>query len=596
MNSNYLEYIEIVNDEFGFEPENIKEDQIFNIVVDGEDIRKNIDSYADHSLKFFEDLFESKAPLMAYLVLYGYRVASDRLKNKNRPITRQKGTREELLWVTNLDAYLNKSNASASTNSSVNENQSSEDQLSVGNILEWCVNPKSNTETADTLYKKIFVNGLVQIKKRCQAKKVNLIVPPISIDLNIPNWENLLNALPLNDLEININNYGVFLNKDIDDYQYIVIDEKDITHSYTIVMVYKKERGQMISLGGLCFDNIEDNFYELHDTSYQKIVLLKNESTVIKPTEKKRVHKENFKLNNPHYEEVLGIQSFLSLHSETFYDDVFCRIHPLNDMFKDIFRYNNEIKIAEICCKELSEYNLNNIAVNDAVYIYNLIENNKNYKQNNLSTKSSYILKGTNQFDDDVIIDDIGNFPVNYGNIDWRLKNKNIETVSCYSLTSENTLDEMILSNLKYFKVANAGILAEEILFLLDEESNVNPSGFFVAKIYSKLCCMDEVEIYRSDDIIKDTFLTVRDETKIIVTKENKKKNQKKSSLQKVYLKDLGLQKETLNRLNNKRYYTVEDIFIKTNGNIKKLICLNKSCKRDLYNKLKNLNYKVTYQ
>ncbi|GEM_PF-6833484 len=526
-------YLKEIREYFGIhsEEENTTEKVVF-IDLDQELLEKRIQSLTDTIMtkSAVADKNDSTS-LSTWVCLYGDSFGSAQLRNGNQVFNNQSRKKQTDVFVNDLDPLLNRERSESSG--------AKDESLSAGNLMEWFVNPGGNTEISDEVFSKIILRGLREISRKVgpSAKKqeVILVLPPTAKEIDFPHWPSLLQKSPLNNCEVHIQDLSIFLDPEEKDYQYVALNQSDSGHEYLVVSVYKSERGSLKSIGSLCFDlqMSEENetleLYELKNIE-PKTIQIKKKNEQHPREQKKPAQSILFQtMNYPalKLESLDGLKSFLSVQGDAFFEERFSRIsQTVSDEFDPAFQLNDTLQLCEVIANFLGEDDLNNVSLNDAVRIYDWLAHDKQYFRSiNLKNSTSSSLSGNKFFDKDPAIQAMltnstfHRFPANFGMISWKLKNTTDLRITPYaSITPEEvqkgkySLEDILVSAVENFPDDNTAYLAEEVLYLITENTNIAPNALFTAKIFAKLCSMSQISPVNLDYRIDNSYLTIKRE------------------------------------------------------------------------------------
>lgn len=438
---------------------------------------------------------------MGCLIFYGYRLGTMRLDGKNICFTRQGGYKDKAILKYDTDDILEY------------EIEESNKESSVSRLIQWIINPESNLEVSDHIIKRMIVpmiNNLSKVTPPGMKGYCEVILPPVSRDIEDQEWESIFSKVAADNIQINISNYGQLVNIDDGERSYFFIHQSDGTSEYVIISAYEIIRGHNTCIGSIAFDvNDYDNIFELHDFKETSIEI-NNRS---KRYEKRKPEEE---IVNPwHYVKgnfpaSEGMLSFLGSHTVTFYREMY-KIRDydnLNDSptvkaIKAVFKVNEALQADEICARLFRETNTYNISLGDLIYVSNLLHKDSSFVPVLISTKKRYKLGTLSISGISIDWSKLNNLPANYSTITWIIRNKSIKIKPYFYLDKKkHSLNEIIISIIDHFEHCTTATVAEELLYIY--KNGEDPSALFAAKIFMILSKMKAIEIESRNEIISN--------------------------------------------------------------------------------------------
>ena len=437
---------------------------------------------------------------MGCLVFYGYRLGTMRLDGKNICFTRQGGYRDKAILKYDTDDILEY------------EISEPDSESSVSRLIQWIINPESNLEVAENVIKRMIVpmiNNLSKVTPPGKKGYCKVILPPVSEDINIQDWESISSNTKADNIQISIAGYGQLLDISENERSYFFIHQSDGKNEYVIISAYEIIRGHSTCIGSLAFDvNDSDNIYKLHDFIEANIEISDHSRRY-----EKRIEREgNF--NSWHYVESRyptseGVLSFLGSHSVTFYREMYKLGNSntcdslLGKAISAVFKSNEALQVDEICARLFGESNIYNIALGDLVYISNLLSKEKCFIPVLISTKKRYKLGTFTISGFSMDWNKLSSLPANYSTITWKIRNKNFKVKPYFYLDKKtHSQNEIIISIIDHFEHCTTATVAEELLYIY--KKGEDPSALFAAKIFMYLSQMKTIEIESRNEIISN--------------------------------------------------------------------------------------------
>lgn len=557
-----------------------------------EDLCKQQQDFADMMMQ--ENVQEDGIFYSAALILYGYRLGVVRLKDKNECFTRQGGYKDNAISTYSLDEILN-----IETKEDVPETCTS-------NIIEWIINPKSNTDVPETLISKMIIpliKNLCKITPPGKQMDCTIIMPPISKEIEIDDWSNLFAGVKVNNLKINITNYGKLLSLDESSRKYIMQYQTDGYREFVIISAYEVIRGHNTCLGCLAFDiNNQDETFILKDIDHVSFHI-DNQRT--KRTSYNKIEKEEPKNEWDHlqckYSVNSGFNSFLGNHSASFGRELY-KLSGINDYshfgakeVKKAFHGNEALQVVEVCSILVGEQNLYNISLGDLVYVSNILERDKAFKKVSIKTANSYRLGTFKKFDSNINIKKFPLIPANYNTFSWSIRNKSKRLIPYFNLdVDKHNKIEIIESVVQHFEHCTAEIVADELLYFY--KNGEDPSAFFVAKVFMFMSQMESLVI----ESCNDNITTIENVDNVVYQEIDKSnitlaksilKNKQKSDTLKMTIEELNFKSRTFNCLKRAGIRTVFDIVKMSYKDLSKIRNLGKDNQKEIVLKINKLGY-----
>ena len=147
-----------------------------------------IHEHADDSVDTFH---------MGCLIFYGYRLGTMRLDGKNICFTRQGGYKDKAILKYDTDDILEY------------EIEETNKESSVSRLIQWIINPESNLEVSDHIIKRMIVpmiNNLSKVTPPGMKGYCEVILPPVSRDIEDQEWESIFSKVAADNIQINISN------------------------------------------------------------------------------------------------------------------------------------------------------------------------------------------------------------------------------------------------------------------------------------------------------------------------------------------------------------------------------------------------------
>lgn len=567
-------------------------------------LREHQQAFADKMLK--SQNANNELLSAGALIFYGYRLGAVQLKGKNECYTRQGGYKDNAIWYYNLDEVLNE------------ETEENNPDAGASNIIEWIINPGSNTDVADAVIGKMIipmVKNLCRITPPGKRTECTIVMPPISKDIEIQDWSALFNGLKVNDLQIKIVDYGHLLNLDDGERRYIFQYQTDGYRQYVIVSAYEIIRGHITCLGCMAFD-VEDFDHQYELQTIKPINLSINNRAERYNKKVKRELTFDWEFLNCKYPVSGGLNSFLGNHGTTFGRELYKLTGIKTDSNDDsieimkLFKNNEALQAIEIISRLLKESNLYNIPLGDLVYVANILERDRMFKTVSIGTNKNYKLGTYKQFAASIDLNRVHEIPANYSSITWRIKDKRISISPYFSLdVNKHSEKQIIESVVNHFEHCTTDTVADELLYLY--KNGEDPSAFFAAKVFLYLSQMGTVEIESRNEFISSIENVDSIEYKEIDKSQIKATNIKKAVVQRksifkqpskeakaanilrTSIDEINLTVRSYNCLKRAGISTVGDLVNKTSLELKKIRNLGVSNQTEIINKLHDLGLKL---
>lgn len=538
-------------------------------------------------------------------VTYGLSLAAMELKGKYECITHQDGFRDEAIIRKNLDEFLNLKTDKDNPNASIS------------NIVEWCVNPESNLEISDNIWKSLIFQPIKTIYRTHlpgKALEIVVMLPPVSKELDFPDWKSMLSTLRMKNVDISITDYGHVFSVNEQERKYIIMHQTDGIREFLILSAYERVRGKVSCIGSLAFDVWDnDKEYELQNVTEIKFTVSWNLEKYQKDDAVEVV--SDCHLVESKYQAGSGFNSFLGNHSVSFLREMYKLAGTLPADAEDIssiFSSGEALQAIEVGAKLLNEKNLYNISLEDMVAVSNRLEQMKAMKRTGVMTGHKAKLGTYKGIAKNIDISNIKNIPANYANITWKLKDKKLKTIPYEKLEIGKYSERQIIESIvRYYEPASTEVIAEDYLYLVNRSVDVDPSAFFAAKLFLLLITIDSLTIDSRHEVIK-TISNVDDEQYTPIETPEIPKQQKKvtpSVTQKKYsifiernksnvmsmtIEEMGLSVRSYNCLKRAGIRTVGDITKKSYQDIMKVRNLGRNSLNEILTKLNKLGVQLS--
>lgn len=540
---------------------------------------------------------------------YGMNLAMMELKGKYECITHQDGFRDEAIITKNLDEFLNLKTDI--------ENPSA----SVSNIIEWCVDPKSNLDISDDVWKSLIFQSIKVINRIVlpgKTPEIVVMIPPVSIDIDFPDWKNMLSALKMKNADILITDYGHVFGVKEQARKYIIQYQTDGIREYVIVSGYERVRGKIFCIGTLAFD-VWDN-----DKEYELKTVTETAFNITWSPDKFKKDDMEEVVSDCHFVDSKlaagsGFNSFLGNHSISYMREMYMlsgeTVADMQDIL-NVYSVGESLQIIEVCSRLLAEENLYNIALEDVVAVANRMEHSKSMKKTGVMTGHVARLGTYKGIAQSVDLNKLRSIPANYATITWKLRDKKKKTVPYEKLElGKYTEKQIIESIVQYYEPASTENIAEDLLYLANKSVNTDPSAYFAAKVFLVLLTMDSVMIDSRNEIIKsiknvdyEEYTPLNIPSLEVKTTAQKSKSGNKSAVERnavfkktskdkdvfnIKIEDLGLSVRSYNCLKRARIYTVGDLAKKTPSDMMKVRNLGRNSLEEVLKKLKELGVRL---
>lgn len=531
---------------------------------------------------------------------YGLSLAIMELKERSECITHQEGFKDEAIISKNLDEYLN-----IETN---DENS----RAFISNIVSWCINPESNIDISDDIWKSLLFQPIKTIGRTMlpgKTPEIIVVVPYASKEIDYPDWKELFSALKLKNVDFTLMDYGCLYGVDESERKYIVQYQTDNDREYVVISAYERIRGRISCIGILAFDVSEnDREYELKSVTETSFNINWNPDKFKKDESQEIV--SDCHLVESSFSAGSGFNSFLGSHTISFLREMYRTVETvsleLQDLFK-VYMAGEALQAIEVCARVKGESDLYNISLEDAVFVANRMEHSKRFGKAGVATGHVAKLgtyKGVAKYVD---ISKLRNIPANFVSITWKLKDKKRKTVPYEKLElNKYSESEIIESIVKYYEPATTENIAEDLLYLANKSVDVDPSAFFAAKVFLVLMSMSTLTIDSRHEEIKqianvdsEEYIPV-DIPELSVAKPAKKtasssygifaQNNTKQETLNMSIEELELSVRSYNCLKRAGIRTVGDIVSRTPEEMMKVRNLGRNSLNEVLAKLKELN------
>lgn len=428
---------------------------------------------------------------------YGLSLAVMELKGHSECITHQEGFRDEAIISKNLDEFLNI------------ETNEENPKAFVSNIVSWCINPESNIDISDDIWRSLLFQPIKAIgRTMLPGKKTEIIavVPYVSKELDYPDWKKMFATLKIKNVDITLMDYGHICGVNELERKYFVQYQSDGVREFIIVAAYERIRGKISCMGILAFD------VERHDKEYELKSMTETSFNINWNPEKYRKEDIQELVSDCHmidskFQAGSGFNSFLGSHTISFLREMYRMTGTVSSEFQDIadvYMAGESLQAIEVCSRILKETDLYNISLEDVVAIANRMEHSKCFGKTGVATGHVAKLgtyKGVAKFVD---LSKLRNIPANYATITWKLRDKKKKTVPYERLEIGKYLEREILEAIvQYYEPATTENIAEDLLYLANKSVDTDPSAFFAAKIFLVLMSMDSLVIDSRHEEIK---------------------------------------------------------------------------------------------
>ena len=593
------EYLRRYDQSFSL-PKNNNTLPVLCIDLTAESLCNNQQKFADWLLKNAPSdagVFSSGA-----LIFYGYRMGAVRLKGKNECITRQGGYKDNAILTYSLDEILDE------------ETDEENPDTHVSHIIEWAINPKSNTDIADEVIGKMIVPMVINLYKTSTPDKrteCTVVMPPISEEIEIQDWAPLFSGIKARNLQINIVNYGHLLTLTEDERQYIFQYQTDGSREYVIVSAYEVIRGHNTCLGSLAFDvNDFDRQYVLKDIKPISLTVDSRQECYEKKSESEP--QNDWTYIPCRYPVHIGFNSFLGNNAATFGREYYKLskkadgTHEGANEIKTAFHKNEALQATEICARLLNEQNLYNISLGDLVYVASILQRDKAFVPVTIGTKKDYRLGTLRKFAPLIDVERLSEIPSNYNSLSWRIKDKSKKTIPYFDLKKMNVTENQIIESVVgYYDHCTTDTVADELLYY--RRNGEDPSAFFVTKVFMYMSQMDSLviesrnEFITSVENVDEVEYQEIDKSFIPVTKPKvthpQRSNMAASLIDNRVLDmtigQLGLSVRSYNCLNRANIRTVRDIIKLSRADLYKIRNLGRRNQEEVIEKIHKLGLTI---
>ena len=429
---------------------------------------------------------------------YGLSLAIMELKGHSECITHQEGFRDEAIISKNLDEFLNVETDAENT------------RACISNIVSWCINPESNIEISDDIWRSLLFQPIKTIGRTLlpgKTPKIITVVPYVSAELEYPDWKEMFSALKIKNVNITLLDYGLVCGVNELERKYIVQYQTDGNREYIIIAAYERVRGKITCIGTLAFDvQKNDKEYELKTITETSFNISWNPDRYKK--EKKQEIISDCHLVDSSLQAGSGFNSFLGCHTISFLREMYRKneqeVAGVADL-ENVYTKGEALQVIEVCSRVLKETDLYNISLEDIVAVANRMEHSKKFTKTGVATGHNAILSTYKGFAKSIDITKLRSIPANYATITWKLKDKRKKTVPYEKLEIDKyTERELIESIVRYYEPATTENVAEDLLYLSNKMVDADPSAFFAAKIFLELMSIDSLVIDSRHEEIKN--------------------------------------------------------------------------------------------
>ena len=586
----YNEYFSII------ENNDVVTSQLIEVTKDGIDEIK--DDVATRLLDISRNAINDEIQPFGVFITYGMSIGALELKGKCECITRQDGFKDEAINIIDLDQLLNC------------ESSCGDEDISISNIVNWFVEPRSNLEIEEDVLKRMIYPTLRRVYRSIFSSGqsvITMVIPPVSEYLEIPDWEKLLEPIKMNNVTIKVTNYGELFGVEENEKKYIELYQSDGNREYLIISSYEIINNKISCLGTLAFD-ISDNeeMYEMivnKPTTFDVVGSMTDYSKSEIIEQRVECKLTEHKLNDDY-----GFNSFLGSHPITFANQKYrlseknCENHDV-EIIANTFNGTEALQVMEICSRVLKEKNLYNIALSDMAYVANLVEKSSKFIDVEVTTKQAAKLETSRSTAKNVDTNQLALIPSNFASITWKIIDKKRAIIDYKALDAGKHNDiEMILSIVDHFSYCTTADVAEELLYLKNGSFNTDPSAFLAAKIFLFMLSMDSITIDSRNEIVQ-SIINVDNITfepvKLNIKNVKKKKNSmntvvfKESKEKNVKIEDLKLSVRSYNSLRKAGINTLDDLSKKTFTDLTKVRNLGKSNILEIIDKMKEFDVEL---
>lgn len=537
----------------------------------------------NHSESISRDWTNSSFPYPgSILIFYNYQMIAGQVKGRAEFLTEQKGMKEDKYFFRNTDDLLN-----------VLCDESS-DNTSICNLIQWMIKPQGNSDFVSQIFKRLIVSG---IKRHCRSISGNssnciVYIPPFSKGTTIPNWNDILESISFDDIDLNISfkDLGSLIQCKPEHTHYLMFHAEDKNREYLLISAY---RNDVHCIGSLAFDikqsaNIEElQIIPTFTTSPEH----KNGHSPVDTAVSIQSTKKMLTPIKCRYTVEDNLYSFLSNNGASYFRKTYKMketdlrssngqetTHSVINQIQKVFSANRELQVIDICAKLLNTSELSEISCGDVTYIAAVLEQAKNHF---VETGVSIHKKASTQFGayGGIKMDyrKIFNLPSNFSEITWKLT-RGVIPIDYKSIKRNNIktfhLNQVILSTIDHYDNCTAENVASDLLALYMPDLDIEPSAFFTAKVFLYLSAMQETQIKSIQANATDGFESV-DKTYFhelhIPSEHIAKPTKKQKVIHKTSFDSLGWYKKDL--VLQKRDVTIEEM----NLSIRAYNCLHRA-------------------
>lgn len=494
------EYINRYNKRFGLPGEGYLTTYEF-IDIDSEsfdDIKSDIANLIINECKLRDK--ESVKQHFGVFSSYGLSLAIMELKGNSECITHQEGFRDEAIISKNLDEFLNI------------ETNEENPKAFVSNIVSWCINPESNIDISDDIWRSLLFQPIKTIGRTMlpgKTPEIIVIVPYVSKELDYPDWKDMFSTLKIKNVDITLMDYGHICGVNELERKYIVQYQSDGIREYIIVAAYERIRGKISCIGILAFDvEKNDKEYELKSISETAFNINWKPEKYKKEDIQKLV--SDCHMIDSKFQAGSGFNSFLGSHTISFLRQMYRVVGTTSSEIQDIanvYMAGEALQAIEVCSRILTESDLYNISLEDAVAVANRMEHSKCFGKTGVATGHVARLGTYKGVAKAVDLSKLRSIPANYATITWKLKDRKKKTVPYERLEIGKYSEREILESIvQYYEPATTENIAEDLLYLANKSVDTDPSAFFAAKIFLVLMSMESLVIDSRHEEIKSIF------------------------------------------------------------------------------------------
>ncbi|SFC66727.1 RNA polymerase, alpha chain C terminal domain [Butyrivibrio sp. YAB3001] len=493
------EYIDIFNEEKNI-PVNAYEPRTVVLNLDRDGIEEFLAKYANTlNVQKTEENVHAIA-----LIMYVYRAGIIETKNTMEVMTRQSGFVNTPLWSTGraIDEMLNKDITDG------DEEEESDEAISVSNLIEWIVNPAGNVEIWDGILGKMILPMVKELGKNVPPGKnpnYTVIVPPVSDQLSFPDWQKLFSNIKTNYAKVRIVDYRELLNIGKNERVYFCISQTDGEREYLIISAYEVIRGRKACVGSIAFDVTNNEQYDMENVHEVKFEINNSRKDVGRKEKGLIEIKSDWDYVPMKCPLISGFKSFLGSVSPTFLNEMYAVTGKYWQKDGAAALYNGfvgteALRVSEICSRLLKEKNLNKISLGDMVYVADLLDKDRAFGTVLIRQNRDKTLGTLSDLGKEIDFSRMAEIPANYANFTWKVKSKVQSFAPYFDLDKkQHTLKQIIESTIDHYSHCSTAQVAEDIMYLYNDNE---PNAYFTAKVFMILSAMDTLLIDSKDEII----------------------------------------------------------------------------------------------